>query len=124
MADREQRIVNDLERCLANIEKTKDLIEYHKNMLKTYESKANELRAKLDEVKMSSLCDMINKQGYDIDKLREAVRQGDFSRIVPLNPLPDTAATKNNTDENKAAVSEETTEAADTTNLLERKDET
>lgn len=124
MADREQRIVNDLERCLANIEKTKDLIEYHKNMLKTYESKANELRAKLDEVKMSSLCDMINKQGYDIDKLREAVRQGDFSRIVPLNPLPDTAATKNNTDEKKAAVSEETTEAADTTNLLERKDET
>ena len=123
MADREQRIVNDLERCLANIEKTKDLIEYHKNMLKTYESKANELRAKLDEVKMSSLCDMINKQGYDIDKLREAVRQGDFSRIVPLNPLPDTA-TKNNTDENKAAISEETTEAADTTNLLERKDET
>lgn len=123
MADREQRIVNDLERCLANIEKTKDLIEYHKNMLKTYESKANELRAKLDEVKMSSLCDMINKQGYDIDKLREAVRQGDFSRIVPLNPLSDTA-TKNNTDENKAAISEETTEAADTTNLLERKDET
>lgn len=123
MADREQRIVNDLERCLANIEKTKDLIEYHKNMLRTYESKANELRAKLDEVKMSSLCDMINKQGYDIDKLREAVRQGDFSRIVPLNPLPDTA-TKNNTDENKAAISEETTEAADTTNLLERKDET
>lgn len=124
MADREQRIVNDLERCLANIEKTKDLIEYHKNMLKTYESKANELRAKLDEVKMSSLCDMINKQGYDIDKLREAVRQGDFSRIVPLNPLPDTAATTKNTDENKAAVSEEITEAADTTNLLERKDET
>lgn len=123
MADREQRIVNDLERCLANIEKTKDLIEYHKNMLKTYESKANELRAKLDEVKMSSLCDMINKQGYDIDKLREAVRQGDFSRIVPLNPLSDTA-TKNNTDENKAAVSEETTETAATTNLLERKDET
>ncbi len=115
--------MNELERCLANIEKTKDLIEYHKNMLKTYESKANELRAKLDEVKMSSLCDMINKQGYDIDKLREAVRQGDFSRIVPLNPLSDTA-TKNNTDENKATVSEETTEAADTTNLLERKDET
>lgn len=116
--------MNELERCLANIEKTKDLIEYHKNMLKTYESKANELRAKLDEVKMSSLCDMINKQDYDIDKLREAVRQGDFSQIVPLNPLPDTAATKNNTDENKATVSEETTEAADTTNLLERKDET
>lgn len=115
--------MNELERCLANIEKTKDLIEYHKNMLKTYESKANELRAKLDEVKMSSLCDMINKQGYDIDKLREAVRQGDFSQIVPLNPLPDTATTTKNADENKAAVSEETTEAADTTNLLERKDE-
>lgn len=120
MADREQRIMNELERCLANIDKTKDLIEYHKNMLKTYESKANELRAKLDEVKMSSLCEIINKQGYDIDKLREAVRQGDFSQIVPLKPALETTAETKNTEENKAAVSEETT---DTTNLLERKDE-
>lgn len=123
MADREQRIISELERCLANIDKTKDLIEYHKNMLKTYESKANELRAKLDEVKMSSLCEIINKQGYDIDKLREAVRQGDFSQIVPLKPTLETTAETKNTEENKAAVSEETPETADTTNLLERKDE-
>lgn len=120
MADREQRIIGELERCLANIDKTKDLIEYHKGMLKTYENKANELRAKLDEVKMSSLCDMINKHGYDIDKLREAVRQGDFSQIVPLNPMSDTP--KKNTEENNEAVS--SGETANTITIIERKDET
>ena len=35
-----------------------------------------------DEVKMNSLCVMINKNGYDIDLLREAVRLGDFSAIL------------------------------------------
>ncbi len=106
--DREQKIKGELERCLANIEKTKDLIEYHKNMLKTYESKAGELRAKLDEVKMSSLCDMINKQGYDIDKLRDAVRQGDFSRIIPTNALDDTSKSE----EENATLSVDAADAA------------
>ena len=31
---------------------------------------------------MNPLCVMINKNGYDIDLLREAVRLGDFSAIL------------------------------------------
>lgn len=82
MFDKEQRYSKELERCLANIQKTKELIEFHRNMLKTYENKANVLRVKLDEAKMSSLCEIINKSGYDIDKLREAVQQGNFSSVT------------------------------------------
>jgi hypothetical protein len=34
MKDREKRYTNDLERCRANIDKTKGLIDYHRDMLK------------------------------------------------------------------------------------------
>ena len=82
MADKEKKFTQELERCRANVKKTKELIEYHKNMLKIYENKEAELMSKLDEVKMNSLCVMINKNGYDIDLLSEAVRLGDFSAIL------------------------------------------
>lgn len=82
LADKEKKFTQELERCRANVKKTKELIEYHKNMLKIYENKEAELMSKLDEVKMNSLCVMINKNGYDIDLLREAVRLGDFSAIL------------------------------------------
>ena len=75
MADKEKKFTQELERCRANVKKTKELIEI-------YENKEAELMSKLDEVKMNSLCVMINKNGYDIDLLREAVRLGDFSAIL------------------------------------------
>ena len=64
MADKEKKFTQELERCRANVKKTKELIEYHKNMLKIYENKEAELMSKLDEVKMNSLCVMINKNGF------------------------------------------------------------
>jgi hypothetical protein len=87
MKDREQRYINDLERCRANIDKTKSLIEYHKNMLKKLEKKELLLISKLDKVKMNALCDVINKGGYDIDSFRNAVLTGDFESILGKNEV-------------------------------------
>ena len=81
MKDREKRYTNDLERCRANIDKTKGLIDYHKDMLKKLEKKEASLVSKLDKVKMAALCDVINKGGYDIDSLRNAVATGDFESV-------------------------------------------
>ncbi len=81
MKDREKRYTNDLERCRANIDKTKGLIEYHRDMLKKLEKKEASLVSKLDKVKMAALCDVINKGGYDIDSLRNAVATGDFESV-------------------------------------------
>lgn len=74
MLDRETKYTKELAKCRENIKRTKSLIDYHKNMLKAFESKESELMSKLERVKMSSLCDIINKGGYDIDALREAVK--------------------------------------------------
>lgn len=82
MLDRETKYTKELAKCRENIKRTKSLIDYHKNMLKAFESKESELMSKLERVKMSSLCDIINKGGYDIDALREAVKIGDFSGIL------------------------------------------
>ena len=46
MADKEKKFTQELERCRANVKKTKELIEYHKNMLKIYENKEAELMSK------------------------------------------------------------------------------
>ncbi len=81
MKDKEKRYTNDLERCRANIDKTKGLIDYHKDMLKKLEKKEASLVSKLDKVKMAALCDVINKGGYDIDSLRNAVATGDFESV-------------------------------------------
>jgi hypothetical protein len=81
MKDREKRYTNDLERCRANIDKTKGLIDYHRDMLKKLEKKETCLISKLDKVKMAALCDVINKGGYDIDSLRNAVATGDFESV-------------------------------------------
>ncbi len=45
MADKEKKFTQELECCRANVKKTKELIEYHKNMLKIYENKEAELKA-------------------------------------------------------------------------------
>ena len=82
MLDRETKYTKELAKCRENIKRTKNLIDYHKNMLKAFESKESELMSKLERVKMFSLCDIINKGGYDIDALREAVKIGDFSGIL------------------------------------------
>lgn len=81
MKDREQKYIAELARCRKNIQKTKGLIEYHRKMLKSLESKENEISGKLEKAKMSSLCEIINKGGYDIDLIRKAVQNGEFHGI-------------------------------------------
>ncbi len=76
--DREQKYVRELENCQKHIAKTKRLIEYHKKMLKSFENKEAELKRKIEKEKMTSLCEIINKGGYDIDLIRKAVKNGDF----------------------------------------------
>lgn len=85
MIDKETKYVQELERCRENIKKTQGLIEYHKNMLKTLTAKEKNILSKLESVKMSLLCDVISKGGYDIDLFRKAVQKGDFSGVIPQN---------------------------------------
>lgn len=85
MIDKETKYVQELERCRENIKKTQGLIEYHKNMLKTLTAKEKNILSKLESVKMSLLCDVISKGGYDIDLFRKAVQNGDFSEVIPQN---------------------------------------
>lgn len=97
MKDKEKRYTTDLERCRANIDKTKGLIEYHRDMLKKLEKKEASLVSKLDKVKMAALCDVINKGGYDIDSLRNAVATGDFEIVsgkVEATQIPEKSEPK------------------------------
>lgn len=102
MKDREQKYIAELARCRKNIQKTKGLIEYHRKMLKSLESKENEIAGKLEKVKMSSLCEIINKGGYDIDLIRKAVQNGEFHGIsVEADVSERTAAEPKKTYENE-----------------------
>ena len=61
--------------------------------------KERSISAKLEAVKMSSLCDVINKGGYDIDLFRKAVQRGDFSGVVPQNETSVPKAAENSENE-------------------------
>ena len=79
--DKEMRYSKELERCQSNIQKTKGLIEYHKDMLKKLEKKEAAISSKLSKIKMADFCEVIQKSGYDIDILRNAVATGDFNEF-------------------------------------------
>lgn len=89
MADKEQRIMEELQKCRENIQRTKELIGYHRDILKKQEKKADELAARLDKVKMNSLFHLIHEGGYDIDSLRQAVSAGQLT-VNPEKPQPET----------------------------------
>lgn len=99
MVDKEKKYTQELERCRENIKKTQGLIEYHKNMLKTLMVKEKSISSKLETIKMSSLCDVINKGGYDIDLFCKAVQKGDFSGVVPQNETGVSKAEENSENE-------------------------
>ena len=96
MADREQRIVAELQKCWENIQRTKELIGYHRDMLKKQEKKEDEIIARLDKEKMKSLLDMIHKGGLDIDNLRQAVSAGQLA-VIPESSHPETHEKTNQT---------------------------
>ena len=86
MTEKEAQCIEELEKCRANIVKTKGKIEFHKDMLKKFEHKELELVDKLEKIKLYDLKALISTQGYNIDDLREAMIAGDLSGIVPQKP--------------------------------------
>lgn len=81
MINREKKYSDELAACRKSIVRTKKLIEYHKNMLKNLESKEKELSEKLSKEKFSIFFELVSRKGYDIDELRTAVAEGNFSSI-------------------------------------------
>ncbi len=98
MINREQRLHEELLRCRANIQRTKELVAFHKDVLRRQERKADEITAKLNAEKMKSLFTALNASGVDIDTLRQAVENGQLT--------------------------DKTTEPADTEPAAEKKEET
>ena len=103
MATKEQKLTEELQKCKENIQRTKELIAYHRDILKKQERKADELSARLDKEKMKSLLGMIHEGGLDIDCLRQAVSTGQLTGI-PETPKP---AAEEKTDKTAAAVTTE-----------------
>lgn len=112
MANKEQKLTEELQKCRENIQRTKELISYHRDILKKQERKADELSTRLDKEKMRSLLDMIHEGGLDIDCLRQAVSTGQISgavdtpKSVTTTPSTNTmtaaaATTKKEEDENE-----------------------
>lgn len=78
---KEVKCSSDLEKCRKGIEREKELISFHKDLLKKLEKKEAAIQIKLEKLKMASFMEMINQHGYDIDNLRKAVSDGDFNEI-------------------------------------------
>lgn len=113
MEDKEQRLIEELKKCRSSIERSKHLIEKHREILKKQEKRAEEIAAKLDQEKMHSLFNLIHKGGYDIDRIRDAVSSGQISDLPipapkeddttdPAAAEPDTNPTNQSTTANKA----------------------
>lgn len=79
MTSRERKLNEELQKCRANIQRTKELIAYHREILRRQERKADEISAKLDAEKMKSLYSALNASGVDIDRLRLAVANGQIT---------------------------------------------
>lgn len=106
MANKEQKLTDELQKCRENIQRTKDLIAYHRDILRKQERKADEIAAKLDKEKMKSLLGMIHDGGLDIDSLRNAVSSGQLS----ANAEADKTTIIKTAAEPAAAVKEDTNE--------------
>lgn len=83
MTDKEKRCLDEIQRCRTNIEREKQFVETHRELLKAAEKKEAELLTKLEAIKLEDLKSLISKRGYNIDDLREAMVVGDFSGVIP-----------------------------------------
>lgn len=81
MINREKKYSDELSACRKSIDRTKKLLEYHKNMLKNLESKEKEISEKLQKEKFMIFFELVSRKGYDIDELRSAAAEGDFRGI-------------------------------------------
>lgn len=84
MIDREKKISEELEGCRKSIGRTKNLIEYHKTILKSLESKERVLSERLEKEKFSSFYRLLSEQGYDIDALKNAALNGELEKILTV----------------------------------------
>lgn len=75
--------MDEIQRCRTNIEREKQFVETHRELLKAAEKKEAELLTKLEAIKLEDLKSLISKRGYNIDDLREAMVVGDFSGVIP-----------------------------------------
>ncbi len=88
MTGKEQKLHEELQKCRMNIQRTKELIAFHRDVLRKQEHKADELKSKLDAEKMKSLYSALHASGVDIDSLRQAVENG---QITDKTAKPETA---------------------------------
>lgn len=124
MNNKEKTYSEELQRCRDNIANTKRLIEYHKDMLKKMERKEAEILAKLNDIKLLDLRELMSKGGYNIDDLREAIKVGNFSGIIPQNIDPPTENASDKQTKAESSADENETSDTDEENLtMERKDE-
>ncbi len=84
MIDREKKIAKELDGCRKSIGRTKNLIEYHKTILKNLESKEKALSERLEKEKFSSFYRLLSEQGYDIDALKNAALNGELEKILAV----------------------------------------
>lgn len=84
MIDREKKISEELAGCRKSIGRTKNLIEYHKTILKNLESKEKALSERLEKEKFSSFYRLLSEQGYDIDALKNAALNGELEKILAV----------------------------------------
>ena len=63
MTDKERRCLEEIQRCRTNIEREKQLVETHRELLKAAEKKENELLVKLEAIKLEDLKSLISKRG-------------------------------------------------------------
>lgn len=84
MIDREKKIAEELEGCRKSIGRTRNLIEYHKTILKSLESKEKALSERLEKEKFSSFYRLLSEQGYDINALKNAALNGELEKILAV----------------------------------------
>lgn len=111
MIDREKKIAEELAGCRKSIGRTKNLIEYHRTILKNLESKEKALSERLEKEKFSSFYRLLSEQGYDIDALKNAALNGELEKILAVkaeeNAQDIPAETDKNTDDEKEIITNE-----------------
>lgn len=111
MIDREKKVAEELEGCRKSIGRTKNLIEYHKTILKNLESKEKALSERLEKEKFSSFYRLLSEQGYDIDALKNAAMNGELEKILTVkseeNVQEITAENNKNIDNEKEILNDE-----------------
>ena len=111
MIDREKKIAEELAGCRKSIGRTKNLIEYHRTILKNLESKEKALSERLEKEKFSSFYRLLSEQGYDIDALKNAALNGELEKILTVkteeNVQEISAETDKNTDDEKEIINDE-----------------